>query len=47
MADAQLKSDGENVRVILYDGRTYTLPIKEIKWNKRTKDRILVDSIDE
>ena len=47
VADAQLRSDGENVRIILYDGRTYDVPVKAIRWTKRTKDRILVDTIDE
>ena len=35
------------MRIILYDGRTYDVPVKAIRWTKRTKDRILVDTIDE
>ena len=47
VADACLKSDGEKVSIILYDGRSYDVPIKNISWFEGTKDKLIVNSIDE
>jgi len=47
VADASVKSDGEKVSVILYDGKSYDVPIKDISWYKVSKDKCMVSSIDE
>jgi len=47
VADAQLKTDGEQVRFILYDGRTYNVPVRQILWNNNVKDKVMVNTVDE
>ena len=47
VADAQLRTDGERVRFILYDGRTYDVPLSKIAWNNSVKDKCMVNTIDE
>lgn len=46
VADAHLKADGERVRFILYDGRTYVLPIKNLSWQNSSKDKVYVSAED-
>jgi hypothetical protein len=47
VADASLKSDGEKASLILYNGMSYDVLIKNIRWFKSTRDKVLVDCVDE
>ena len=47
VADAALKADGEMVHVTLYNGQTYDVAVKDLKWLKSNKDKVVVDSLDE
>ena len=47
VAELQLRADGERVRIILYDGRIYEVPVAKLKWNKSGSDTAVVDTVDE
>jgi hypothetical protein len=47
VADASLKSDGETATIVLYDGKRFDVPIKNISWHTTIKDKCMVDTIDE
>ena len=47
VADAQLKSDGETVRFVLYNGQSYNVPVRKICWKNPVKDKVMVATVGE
>ena len=35
------------MRFILYDGRTYDVPLSKISWEKYVKHKVMVNTVDE
>lgn len=46
VADAQVKADGENARVILYNGKQFDVPIKDMTWFGYAKDKCTIEMKD-
>lgn len=47
VADAKVKANGEMLSMVVYDGRSFDVPIKNIRWNGSVGDKAQVDTVDQ
>ena len=47
VADAAIRANGEVLSIVLYDGRSYDVPIKDLRWSRSVGDKVQADTVDE